>query len=151
MHKRFPLFLLTLSLLPTGAVADAAFDPATRMLSLPVLTVGDKEYRDVQLRLDKDGQWDVSSGPTEWAGTMKAATVADECGAEHITKERFAAVQFGMSYEAAIAAVGCRGELVAEGLDGGVHVKAYHFEHGDSNFDLMFQDGKVASKRQTIY
>ena len=55
-----------------------------------------------------------------------------------------------MAFEAAIAEVGCRGELVAEGMDGEAHIKAYHFEHGDSNFDLWFRNGKVANKRQTI-
>ena len=41
--------------------------------------------------------------------------------------------------------------MVAKGMDGAAHVKAYHFEHGDSNFDLWFRDGAVAKKRQTIY
>lgn len=142
---------LTLALIPSAAaVAEAAFDAATRLLSLPVVTVGDQEYRNVVLRLDEDGRWSVSSGPSEWTGPQRLSDVSDTCGPEHITKERFATVQFGMTFEAAIAEVGCRGELVAEGMDGEAHIKAYHFEHGDSNFDLWFKDGKVANKRQTI-
>lgn len=151
MRKRFFFSVLSLVLFPsTAAVADAAFDSATRLLSLPVLTVGDQQYRNIELRLDDDGRWSVSSGPTEWLGSKRATAVSDTCGQENVTKERFAAVQFGMAFEDAIAAVGCRGELVAEGMDGEVLIKAYHFEHGDSNFDLWFQDGKVANKRQTI-
>jgi hypothetical protein len=149
--QKWLLFSVFALALPTGSFADAMFDPATRLLTLPVLQVHDKEYRDVKLRLDKDGQWDISSGPTEWSGEARTDSVSDECGPEHITRKRFAAAEFGMSFDDAIAAVGCRGELVAEGLDEGAHFKAYHFEHGDSNFDLMFKDGKLASKRQTIY
>jgi hypothetical protein len=150
MQYRLQLSVLALTL-PVAVLADATFDPATRLLTVPVITVSDKAYRDVVLRLDEDGQWNISSGPTEWSGEVGTASISDECGQEHITKERFAAAEFGMSYDDAIAAVGCRGELVAEGLDDGAHIKAYHFEYGDSNFDLTFKDGELAGKRQTIY
>jgi hypothetical protein len=141
---------LCAALLPALSLADATFNPDTRILSLPVLTVGDQQLQDIELNLGEDGQWAISSGPSAWIGQPDEPSISDTCGPEHITKERFAAVQFGMSFDDAVAAVGCRGELVAEGMDDGVHHKAYHFEHGDSNFDLWFKDGAVANKRQTI-
>jgi len=150
MHNRLTPCLLLAAALPAAALADATFDPDSRTLSLPQLTAGDQQYRDIEINLGKDGRWSVTSGPTAWAGEGDAVAISDTCGAENITKGRFAAVQFGMTYDEAIAVVGCRGELVAEGTDGDAHFKAYHFVHGDSNFDLWFKDGKVANKRQTI-
>jgi hypothetical protein len=149
-HRLHRLLLVTL-VMPTLALAEPSFDPGSRILTLPVLNVGDEEYRDIELSLGKDGRWSVVGGPTAWTGAGPSGTISDTCGAENITKERFAAVQFGMSFDDAIATVGCRGELVAEGMEGDAHFKAYHFEHGISNFDLWFKDGKVANKRQTIY
>jgi hypothetical protein len=151
MRRCLLVSILLLAVFPSAsALAEAAFDAVTRLLSLPLITAGDQQYRNVVLRLDDDGRWTVSSGPAEWLGSKGATAVSDTCGSEHITKERFGAVQLGMAFEDAIAAVGCRGELVAEGMDGEAQIKAYHFEHGDSNFDLWFKNGKVADKRQTI-
>ena len=150
LRKRLRPILLLAAALPVASLAGPTFDPDTRTLSLPRLMVGGEEVRDVELKLGRDGKWSVTGGPSAWTGQADTPVISDSCGPENISKERFAAVQFGMDFDEAIATVGCRGELVAEGMDGDAHYKAYHFEHGDDNFDLWFKDGQVANKRQTI-
>lgn len=84
---------------------SVTFDPATNMLRVPSIQVGNVIYSNLVYRVDA-GQV-ISVGVAQ-----NANAIADSCSGGNITLANLNAVQLGMSMEQVQAVIGCRADPI---------------------------------------
>ena len=100
--------LLIGSLLPNFALAVDNYDPATKILTIDAVTLGNTKYLNVTVRLDQFQVLGVGSA-------IPIDGVADSCTPEMFTIDKFNTIQPGMTLDQVNQVIGCRfdpGEII---------------------------------------
>lgn len=95
-----------LALTPLVAIADDVYNPATHVLTAPVVSVDGQNYTNANILLGADGRWSL----LEITPPSASASVAEKCTTANINLTNYKRITKGMDLVQVTSIIGCNPE-----------------------------------------